>query len=384
MNKKNIAVSIDLELPLNRYNQFYQGVKDYAENKPDWFLINDHFPEVRLQKSGYSSCYDGIIGRVKRRAYHVAKKFNIPMVSNWAEGGIEDIPVIHPDFEEAGKLVGEYLLKRGFIKFMSFEMDEAAHVLFRKGLKQVLPKRRVELIEYDVDYDFNVDGEEWYKFRNDFIILVNSLKPPLVICASGSNIALKLLAFCHECELKVPEEVAIITSGNEDSHFKTQSPTISNIEYDFYGSGFKAAKVLDELMNDIVPTELKILTAPGKIFTRDSTDIYASEDNDVQKSLAYIHDHLEQEGLVNTISDTLKMNRRALEYKFKKHLGVSVLDAVSQIRVDLSKKLLAESSESILSIQQKAGFTTPLQMRRIFHKLEGMAPGEYRKKYYEN
>lgn len=79
-----IAISLNLDRALMRYNIMYQGIQEYAQKHTDWSLFWDHYPEVKLQESKLESpAYDGIIGRIKYKAYDQIKRLNIPSVNLW-------------------------------------------------------------------------------------------------------------------------------------------------------------------------------------------------------------------------------------------------------------------------------------------------------------
>lgn len=377
--RKKIAIAINLELPLVRYYEYFRGIGDYAKKYTDWFLINDHFPEKGLEESKNEPYYDGVIGRITPEIYDITKELNIPVVTIWRAGGIDEIPAVYPDYKLAGKRVAKYLLERGFSNFISTEMDEIGPMLFREGVEEGISKRKFKMRKYQVDYEYSVDGNAWYQFRKDIKAMAIAENYPVAICCSNSSIAAKIMALCMEYELKVPEQIALITTGNEEAHYSTTKPYISNMKYDFYMDGYMAAKMLDEQLKGLKPSPHEYLTDPGEIFTRDSTDIYASQEKEVKEALQYINDNIAEDFQVNDIANEVGLNRRALEYKFEKSLGVSVSETINQIRIEMSKRLLTQSNESIVNIQTKVGFTTPLQMRRTFHKYTKQTPGQYRK-----
>ncbi len=66
---------------------------------------------------------------------------------------------------------------------------------------------------------------------------------------------------------------------------------------------------------------------------------------------------------------------------FKKETGVSVVDYANQIRIDRSKRLLIETDFSISFISSRCGFDDQSYFTRMFKKLVGMSPRNYRDTY---
>ena len=66
---------------------------------------------------------------------------------------------------------------------------------------------------------------------------------------------------------------------------------------------------------------------------------------------------------------------------FKKETGLSVVDYANQIRIDRSKRLLMETDLSISLLSSRCGFDDQSYFTRMFKKLVGMSPRNYRDTY---
>jgi len=54
---------------------------------------------------------------------------------------------------------------------------------------------------------------------------------------------------------------------------------------------------------------------------------------------------------------------------------------VNEVRVNFAKEFLKQGMENIYLVSEKVGYTNPYYFNKVFKKLTGMTPGEYRNKY---
>ena len=64
---------------------------------------------------------------------------------------------------------------------------------------------------------------------------------------------------------------------------------------------------------------------------------------------------------------------------FKQSTGTTPHRYVLHRRIEQAKRLLGDGTRSLLKIAQQIGFTDQSQFTRVFHKMAGITPSEYRK-----
>lgn len=62
----------------------------------------------------------------------------------------------------------------------------------------------------------------------------------------------------------------------------------------------------------------------------------------------------------------------------KTQIGQSLPDYINKIRVDHAKELLKNTTDTIGSIAGRVGYMSSNSFIRIFKKIEGITPGQYR------
>jgi two-component system, response regulator YesN len=79
------------------------------------------------------------------------------------------------------------------------------------------------------------------------------------------------------------------------------------------------------------------------------------------------------------IADHVKLNHAYLSRMFKQETGKTVVEYLTQIRLDASKSLLRSTERTIQDIAEEVGYLNVNSFIRFFKRYEGITPGEYRK-----
>lgn len=92
----------------------------------------------------------------------------------------------------------------------------------------------------------------------------------------------------------------------------------------------------------------------------------------------YIEFNLAEELTLNNLADKLNINASSLSAKFKKEVGYTLTDYINQKRVNASLIFLVTTNLPIREVAEKVGYINENYYSRIFKKLQGMTPREYR------
>ena len=87
---------------------------------------------------------------------------------------------------------------------------------------------------------------------------------------------------------------------------------------------------------------------------------------------------------INTIEEVTKdfpASRRNMVRRFKQATGIPPIEYLQNIRVETSKKLLEQTDFNISEIISQTGYADPKSFRKVFLKLVGISPLEYREKF---
>lgn len=99
----------------------------------------------------------------------------------------------------------------------------------------------------------------------------------------------------------------------------------------------------------------------------------------IQQALMIINIDLSAELTLNPIAEKLHVNASYLSSQFKKELGVTLTDYITQKRINHAIFLINSSNLSISTIAQQCGIPDVQYFSKIFKKQLGMSPLQYKK-----
>lgn len=92
----------------------------------------------------------------------------------------------------------------------------------------------------------------------------------------------------------------------------------------------------------------------------------------------YIEENLMYDFKVSDFSKVFNYNEKYLGKLFKAKTGNSIKEYINLRRIEIAEKMLKKTSFSITDISLKVGFNNVTYFNRIFKKLKGKTPSEYR------
>lgn len=100
----------------------------------------------------------------------------------------------------------------------------------------------------------------------------------------------------------------------------------------------------------------------------------------IQRVKAYIEEHANVPELsLGLLSEQFQMNQSYMSRMFKEAFGENFVDYLARIRVLRSKELLRSTDMPIHEVALEVGYLYPFSFNRVFKKIVGVTPGEYRK-----
>ncbi|WP_169089118.1 helix-turn-helix domain-containing protein [Paenibacillus sp. PL91] len=109
------------------------------------------------------------------------------------------------------------------------------------------------------------------------------------------------------------------------------------------------------------------------------------ERNDViDKVLLYLQEHYMRNDLsLNLLASEFRISVSHLSKLFKEQKECNFIDFLMELRMSKAKELLSETEEKIRDIAERVGYTNVNSFVRIFKKITGLTPSEYRERAYE-
>ena len=107
---------------------------------------------------------------------------------------------------------------------------------------------------------------------------------------------------------------------------------------------------------------------------------YNTEREHIIKSVMhYIIKNFQHKVSLAEIAEILHINSSYLSRIFKEETGETLIDYLTDVRLNMAKELLEKYDIGILSISKSVGYTEAFYFSRLFKKNFGMTPSDYRK-----
>lgn len=101
----------------------------------------------------------------------------------------------------------------------------------------------------------------------------------------------------------------------------------------------------------------------------------------IKEITGYIYDHMNEHISLDDLAKSLCVNKGSISRVFKKNIGVSMSEFVSNIRLEKAVLLLLWSGKSVTEIAYECGFGSIRNFNRVFKTKFFCTPSEYKEQY---
>jgi len=399
---RRIALALDVALLYKNHTSVFAGIQRYAD-EAGWRVLIDNWVEGTLSASPKGKpAYDGVIARITGARLGLlaqAKKRGVPVVNVMGGSSIyEKVPGVFPDYEQIGRIQAEHLLAHGLRSFTFLTTtDNRPNFRQQTGFLATIKARGFSVTSFDLPdtWDDSLAGH-----KQSQVMLakwLDSWKLPMGLASSGDDILRVVMQMCLDRGWQIPDEVAVIGTGNEILLCEQPRPSLSSVEVGFERVGYEAAKLLDGLMTQAERDEksgphcearrrarnhpaapMHVILPPVGIVVRDSTSSFLAEDPLVAEAQKYIAANCDRRMSVSTVAAKLSVSSKTLQKHFASSLARSVAQEIRRARIERAKQELAEGKRSINEIAKLTGFKSNVSLSVIFRREVGLTPSQYR------
>lgn len=104
-------------------------------------------------------------------------------------------------------------------------------------------------------------------------------------------------------------------------------------------------------------------------------------DSVVRNCEKWLSDHYREGRCVSRVVEQAEIPERSLKRRFKEATGKTLIDHVQGLRIEEAKNLLETTSMPVDRISSEVGYEQPAFFRRLFKRLTGITPGQYRRMF---
>ncbi|EPR65879.1 DNA-binding transcriptional regulator [Cyclobacterium qasimii] len=324
---------------------------------------------------------DGIIGQLYNEIdleSLIASK--IPVVAQDFKERFTEIPNITGSYHEAGEIGAQYFLKKGFKNFAFYGFKD---IVWSRERAEGFEKE-VNAMGYKVNYFEHRKSRStdlWYYKSNSLSKWLLSLPKPIALMTCDDNQGLHITEACKQNKIRIPEEVAVLGVDNDEMLCELSDPPLSSIGLDIEKGGYDTAKLMEQMIRTSASNFYDILVKPTQVITRQSTDIYATNDDHIASSLKFIHKNIEKNLQVDEVVKQVPLSRRSLEKRFLQITGYPIYKYIFNLRIEKFTQKLLETDETVFEIAMDLGLNDSKNIARQFKQVKGCNPIEYRKRY---
>ena len=228
--------------------------------------------------------------------------------------------------------------------------------------------------------DVNPGGKDNQRLQS----WLGNLAKPCGLFAASDSIAATVLSVCRRIGIDVPNDIAVVGVDDNAALCTSTSPTLSSIHPDFRQGGRLAARLLARKLSRRGKVPPTTVFAISGIVRRGSTRRFKRNDAWVASALERIW---KQDGVRLSPKDVVAdfpCSRRNAEIRFRRATGHSILDEITNARVDTAKRILSETSLPISSVAEQCGYVSIAHFRDAFRSATGVNPLAWRKQNVRN
>jgi LacI family transcriptional regulator len=372
--------------------EIVRGVGRYQRERGDWAITYKPHglgeptpPWLREARP------DGVLARIGSLGLARAiEKLGVPAVD--LRGVIANIglPSIGVDHRRVAQLAAEHLLERGFTRFGFCGLPRGVHPHMDELCDEFVAQVARAHCHCDVFLARRGPqrGEAWERQQNRLAQWrdqqrrisqwIDALPKPAAVMACYDDRALQVLDACRRAGVAVPEQIAVISADNDEYLCEMAIPSLTSIDENAAHIGYQAAALLDSLMDGQPPPTARLLVPPRGVVVRQSTDLLAIEDPHVARAMRFVREHACHGIRPRDVVAQVPLSRVALAVRFKAAVGHTIGAEIQRVQIRRVQELLAKTELPIKQIAHRAGFRYVEYMTRLFRRLTGQTPAEFR------
>lgn len=366
-----VGVCVGLDQPFIHHLKILKGVQAFAK-QPGWRLFVD-------ERVLNPERYDGVLGRITPViAGRLVDTFT-PGVNVWKGAQITNLAQVHVNDETVGKMCADHLLERGFRSFAFLAEGDLPSQIEAASFTSQVEERGYACDHIGLPSNYSLTDEYWERAENEINDWIDHWQLPIGVRIRCETLARITIQSCVEKGLRIPRDVGIVSGMNEELMCDLE-PSLSTIDYGFERIGYRAAEVLQELMDSGCgnsPAE-EILMEPKGLFPRETTRPFVGSSPEVCRAIEFIENNLQHSIGQDSVAEAVSVERHTLQRRFRDEFDTPIAKVIRYLRIEKAKWFLGSTNVSIKEIAQKVGFSRPERLNEVFRREEGVSPTQYR------
>lgn len=381
MRTKRVAILIETSTSWG--HGLIRGISRYAKEFGPWvFFVEPHGRSERLRlPTGWTG--DGVLARVNSpELASQIEQLDLPAVDvSWYEFAPPTFGRCSLSSEGIARMAVEHFTERG-LRSLGY-----CEPLGRPGYRDHLAaafeheaRRHGCTCTIHSAHDGSGRERPWAVEMESLVAWLRRLERPAGVLAFSDVRGRQVTEACWLARLAVPDDIAVLGSEQDELSAMISMPPLSSIDIGAERVGYAAAEMLDAMMGGEPAPPEPVLLNPVGVVARQSTDMFAIEDETLSRALDFIAERIREPIQVEDVLDHLNVSRRMLEQRFARFLGRTPAAVIRRKRLERAARLLYDSELSVAEIAARCGFRSPETLTRAFRSEFGHPPSALRRR----
>lgn len=362
-------------------HRFERGVARFAK-EAGWHLSLDGIYNMGLPH-GWRG--DGCLAQCSREdTTRFVKSLNIPVINLYLNPEREEFPGIGEDNRAVGIMGAEYFLERGFHNFAVYRPDNNFTAQERMaGFAETVQAAGHQVADLLWDPGKAGADTEWVERKAYLTRVLGEQAKPLAVFCIDDMAGLHIIEVCRDIGLDMPYQVAVLGVGDMPVAGDCSAVPLSSVRIDTESVAYRAAAMLNELMEGRELEERHVLVPPTGIVERRSTSTIAVQHPAGQVAVRFMLENYTLPIGPREIAAAGGLTRSQWTYICKEELGKGPAALLEDVRMKSVLRMLKETDFTVARVALESGLGTALRLLRIFQRRLGTSPGAWRKQQRE-
>lgn len=167
--------------------------------------------------------------------------------------------------------------------------------------------------------------------------------------------------------------------GGRPCWHSAQSARLSSLFEQLYATAGAEDYVRDMRLNELLSALLTLLMEES--WQPEAAARPSTKRQNLQEIKEYLDGNFNKKITLDTLAERFFLNKFYLTRVFKAQFGVTINEYLTQVRITHAKRQLRFTDERIEAIAADCGLPDPNYFSRVFRKVEGISPKDYRARW---
>ena len=376
-----ILLLIDYSSEFSR--KLLRGLVQYSQEHGPWIFYRlPSYYKVLYGKQGVIEWVkekkpDAIIAQWDLEGSNLLKNLNIPIILQNYKKRSDYFFNLTGDYIGTGRMAAQFFIERKFKNFAFYGNKGVVWSRERaEGYMQEIQEVGGNYFYFESD---RLNENEWGNNHIKLDEWLTSLPKPVALFACDDRFALEVSEICKINGINIPHEISLLGVDNDELICNLSDPPISSVVLEVEKGGYSAGRLIHQQIKEQKNIPFNIVIDPVRIEERKSTDRYNIDNKHILTIVRHIEENFNSNLSIEALTQLVPLSRRNLEIKFKNELGTSIYQFLLKCRVDHLAKLLVNTDRLLFDIALECGFNDSKNISRVFKKMKGLSPAEYRR-----